>query len=82
LAGRHVPENRGLAAFLAVSNVLLFNCCADATKAARVHDEACPLVAAARKSRGKVKVTAVEQGTIDDLNASGWPVKFCKCTKV
>lgn len=61
--------------------VLLFNNCAAAHNVARVHASTCPLVAAAKASRGAVRVTTADDETIADLNERGFPVKFCKCTK-
>jgi hypothetical protein len=65
--------------------VLLFNCCAASHLAARVHSSACPMVAAAKKSRGRVKVrtegalhVALDE-EIADLNERGFPVRECRC---
>lgn len=63
------------------STVLLFNNCAAAHLAARVHAEGCPMVAAARRSRGKVRVCAADEETVADLNERGFTVRECKCMK-
>lgn len=64
------------------AQVLLFNRCADSSRAARVHAATCPLVAAARKSHSKVAVIENDlEETIADLEERQWPVRYCKCTK-
>ena len=62
------------------TEVLLFNKCAASHLAARVHADTCPLVAAARRSRGRVVVIETDlEEQIADLNERQWPVKRCKC---
>lgn len=64
-----------------VIEVLLFNKCAARCDAARVHADSCPMVAAARHSRGRVAVIEGEAVApeVKDLIARQWPVKRCKC---
>jgi DNA polymerase IIIc chi subunit len=64
---------------IAGTPVLLFNNCADSNHAARIHDGACPLVAAALRSKGRVKVCPADTATLADLDERGWIVKTCKC---
>lgn len=65
---------------MTVTEVLLYNTCADPERAARVHASTCEML----KTAGR-KVVRVEgpdlQETIDDLNERGYPVKRCKCLK-
>lgn len=63
------------------NEVLLFNKCAASHLAARVHVDSCPMVAAARHSRGKVVVIEGDDvaENVVDLNERQWPVKRCKC---
>lgn len=62
-----------------MGTVILFNTTNAHT--AHVHDSVCRLVAAARKSRGLVRVIPTNDATIADLTDRGWKVKHCKCTK-
>jgi hypothetical protein len=60
--------------------ILLFSRVAGASRAARLHANSCPMVAAARNSHSKVAVSEqdlLEQ--IDDLIARGFPVLECRC---
>ena len=63
--------------------MLLFNKAGSAETAARIHDSSCPLVAAARNSRGRIVVIEGEsmQMEIEDLNERAWAVKICKCVR-
>jgi len=49
--------------------------------AVHVHAQACPLVAAARKSHGLIRVVPNDDDTRDDFTARGWKIKHCKCSK-
>jgi hypothetical protein len=48
---------------------------------AHVHNVSCPLVAAARKSRGLIRVIPTSDAVIADLSGRGWTIKHCKCSK-
>jgi hypothetical protein len=46
-----------------------------------VHDAKCPLVDAARKSRGLIRVIPHTEDNVRDFQERGWKVKHCKCSK-
>lgn len=63
--------------------VLLFNTCADSSRAARLHATSCPMVNTS-KGGGKVKAstdTAEIAIEVADLEGRGFPVKRCKCCR-
>jgi len=63
-----------------VGAVLLFNNCAPAHLAARLHAAACPMVAMAdRPGRRVAAIRDNLEWEIADLEERGWPVKRCKC---
>lgn len=58
---------------------LLFNTCADPSRAARLHLSTCSMVSTAKVV---AEISADElQADIADLNERGFPVKACKCLK-
>lgn len=61
--------------------VLLFNNCADPSRAARLHAPDCNMVHTAGKSgRGKVNLITTDlAANVEDLNEREFPVKLCKC---
>lgn len=65
------------------TRVLIFNTCADASRAARLHAPECAMVNTARKNRRPLyTVTAAQlDADVADLNERGYPVKTCKCLK-
>lgn len=64
------------------ARVLLFSTTSAPSRAARIHVVECPLVRAAERSRGKIRVDRTpDEETVADLKARGFPVKWCACTK-
>lgn len=62
-----------------MKTVILFN--TTNHHAALIHNADCRLVAAARKSRGLIRVIPLSDKAVADLTERGWRVKSCKCTK-
>jgi hypothetical protein len=62
--------------------VILFNNCADPSRAARLHAPSCAMVNTAKGRRGKVSIVTDDIAeNVEDLNERGFPVKRCKCCK-
>ena len=62
-----------------MKTVILFNTTNHHT--ALIHAEHCRLVAAAKKSRGLIRVIPTTAEAVSDLTERGWQVKRCKCSQ-
>lgn len=61
--------------------VLLFNTCADPSRAARLHAANCPMLNTAKRGRKAHATSDDLPGQVSDLEERGYPVKRCKCCK-
>lgn len=66
-----------------MGTVLLFNTRAASDQAVRLHSASCPVVSAARRSKGVVRVVDRDiDWQIADFVGRGWPVRACRCVKL